>query len=83
MAKSVYTIKVVNTTFTAVGSSIDMLNVGLAKGSFTGNSAHNDIASVAVDLPVNGSYTLEYTQEGYAGILIDATGTEIHVVIKK
>ena len=75
----VETLKLINTKMLVTGGSIDMLNVGAATGSFTGSAS----GSVPVDIPVGDGYTLEYTNYAYDNILIDATGTEIHVAIKK
>ena len=58
-------------------TGISIINVGAAKGSFTCSAW----GSVPVDVPVGWSYTFEKTQSGYAGILIDATGTEFCIVV--
>lgn len=82
-SRGLFTRKIVNATYTASGASIDIVNVGVAKGAVTGNARYNDTASEAVDVPISGSYTLEYNSGGYyKDILIDATGTELHLAIK-
>jgi hypothetical protein len=78
MITQVQTIVLANATQVVTGSSIDLINRGAATGSFTGNAAN----CVPVDLPVSASYTFEYNKTGYSGILVDATGTEIHIVRK-
>ena len=82
--KQVFTIRLVNDILIVGGSSIDLLNVGAAVGSFTGNGRWNNLASEPVNIPANnGAYTFEEGQNGYENILVDATGTEIHISIKK
>jgi hypothetical protein len=82
--KQVFTTRLVNDILVVNGSSIDLLNVGLAVGSFTGNARWNNMNSTPVDIPANnGAYTFEEGQNGYDGIIVDATGTEIHISIKK
>lgn len=81
--KDVFTKTLNNETFIAHGSSIDMINTGAAAGSWTGNARYNNQASGAVEIPIGDAYTLEYCQNGYENIFIDATGTKICIAIKK
>jgi hypothetical protein len=79
--RDVQSIKLVNTSQLVSGASIDLINIGAVKGSFTCNSNYGK-SSQAVDLPISATFTFEYNQWGYQDILVDATGTEIHIVIK-
>jgi len=83
--KRVYSFVLTNDKITVSGSSIDLLNTGTVSGYFKGDSRSSSSgnASELVELPAGMAYSLEYTSEGYEGILIDATGTVINVVIKK
>jgi len=81
LIRDVQSIKLVGVSQYVSGASIDLINIGGAAGSFTCNS-NSGKNSVPVTLPVQATYTLEYNQWGYQDIFVDATGTEIHVVIK-
>lgn len=81
MSRNVQTIKLTDDVIAVTACSIDLLNQGAAVGTFTGNSKFGR-ASQAVNLPVGGSFTFEYNADGYEDITIDATGTEIHIVLK-
>jgi len=80
-SRDTQSIVLTNDTLLVSGASIDLLNVGSAVGTITCNSNFGK-TSQPVNLPVGGSYTFEYNQEGYSDILVDATGTAIHIIIK-
>lgn len=79
--RDTYSVKLAGTSGFFSGASIDLINIGAVKGSFTCNSNYGK-NSQAVDLPASATYTFEYNQWGYQDIFVDATGTEIHVVVK-
>ncbi len=79
--RTVQTIKLVDDTLIVAASSIDLLCIGALKGSFTGNDFLGT-NSVAVDIPTGYAYSFEYNERGYNNILVDASGTEIHIVLK-